>query len=273
MSLTEAIPAPEADNEARTGSAEAFYSLPIATIRQETDAAISIEFAVPPQLRSTFAFKAGQHITLRAHVNGEELRRNYSACVAPHEGALRVAIKRVEGGRFSNWANDTLTKGDVVDVMPPQGRFTWSFNGAEAHRYLGIAGGSGITPVLSLAKTTLMAEPHSHFTLLYGNRHSGAIMFLDELADLKNRFMDRLSVYHFLEDEADEEAPLFNGRLDKDKLGSLIGGLIQPAQCDAVFICGPGPMMDAAEAVLVEAGLAKDRILIERFTAGRASAA
>jgi len=246
-----------------------FHALTIADVRRETDDAVSLSFDLPDALRERFAFRAGQHVTLRAEIDGEELRRNYSVCVSPHDGELRVAIKRIEGGRFSCWANANLLAGHAIELMPPHGSFTWSFDAAAARAYLGIAGGSGITPVLSLLKTALVEEPRSRFTLLYGNRHTGAIMFLEELAALKNRFMDRLVVHHFLEDEFDEEAPLFNGRLDKAKLGEVLSALVDPADLDAAFICGPGPMMDAAEAALAGVGMPADRILIERFTVDR----
>ena len=218
-----------------------FHALTIADVRRETDDAVSLSFDLPETLRERFAFRAGQHVTLRADIDGEELRRNYSVCVSPHDGELRVAIKRIEGGRFSCWANANLLAGHAIELMPPHGSFTWAFDEAAARAYLGIAGGSGITPVLSLLKTALVEEPRSRFTLLYGNRHTGAIMFLEELAALKNRFMGRLAVHHFLEDEFDEEAPLFNGRLDTAKLGEVLGTLVDPADLDAAFICGPGP--------------------------------
>lgn len=252
---------------------EHFHPLTIAEVRRETDDAVSLRFALPDALRDRFAFRAGQHVTLRAELDGEELRRNYSVCVSPHEGELRIAIKQIAGGRFSSWANRNLAAGHVIELMPPHGSFTWSFDPSAARAYLGIAGGSGITPVLSLLKTALIEEPNSRFTLLYGNRHSASIMFLEELAELKNRFMDRLAVYHFLEDEFDEEAPLFNGRLDRDKLAEVLGRLADPAELDAAFICGPGPMMDAAEAALIEAGMPADRVLIERFTVDRPTGA
>jgi ring-1,2-phenylacetyl-CoA epoxidase subunit PaaE len=252
---------------------ETFHALTILDARRETEDALSLRFAVPPDLGDAFRFRAGQHVTLRATVDGEELRRNYSLCVSPHDGELRVAIKRIAGGRFSSWANERLTAGVAIDLMPPHGSFTWPFEAAACRSYLGIAGGSGITPVLSLLKTALVEEPESRFTLLYGNRQSGGIMFLEELAALKNRFMDRLAVYHFLEDELDAEAPLFNGRLDRERLGELFGTLVDPKAVDAAFICGPAPMMDAAEAALGAAGVAREAILLERFTADRPSGA
>jgi len=249
----------------------AFHSLKIADVRREIDDAISIGFEIPEALRDAFHFTAGQHLTLRADIAGEDVRRNYSLCVAPHEQEVRVAIKRIAGGAFSTWANRELVPGAMLDVMPPHGSFTWAFDPARAATYVGFAGGSGITPILSLLKTTLESEPLSNFTLLYGNRFSGSIMFLEELAALKNRFMDRLQIYHFLEDE-EEDVDLFNGRLDSAKVADVLQLLIDPTTVDAAFICGPGPMMDAAEAALVAAGVPTSKILIERFTVGAMSA-
>jgi len=251
----------------------AFHSLKIADVRREIDDAVSLRFELPEGLREAFRFAPGQHLTLRTHLDGEEIRRNYSLCVAPHEDELRVAIKQINGGLFSTWANQTLAAGDTLDVMAPHGSFTWTFDPARSATYVGFAGGSGITPVLSLLKTSLVAEPHSSFTLLYGNRASGSIMFLEELAALKNRFMDRLQIYHFLEDEGEDEFDLFNGRLDSAKIKQVLSSLVDPETIDAAFICGPGPMMEAVEQGLIEAGVPTERILVERFTVGALSAA
>lgn len=249
-----------------------FHSLEITEVRREIADAVSLRFAVPPELADAFRFTPGQHLTLRAELGGEDVRRNYSICAAPHEGELRVAIKQVAGGVFSSWANSALAAGQRLDVMPPHGSFTWSFDPARAATYAGFAGGSGITPVLSLLKTALGEEPRSRFVLLYGNRASNSIMFLEEIAALKNRFLDRLEVYHFLEDEEDDIS-LFNGRLDSAKISEVLGTLVDPASIDAAFICGPGPMMDAVEAGLTGAGVPAGRILIERFTVGQMSEA
>ena len=252
---------------------ETFHSLMIDDIHRETNDAVSLRFFVPKGLEHAFRFRAGQHVTLRAVVEGEELRRNYSLCVSPHDGELRVAVKRIADGRFSTWANNRLTAGQMIDVLPPHGSFTWPFEEGRRGAYLGIAGGSGITPILALIKTALIEEADSHFTLLYGNRLSAGIMFLEELAALKNRYMDRLAVHHFLQDEEDVEAPLFNGQLDREKLTILFGALVDPTRIDAAFICGPAPMMDAAETTLGEAGVMPKAIMLERFTAGRPTAA
>jgi len=245
-----------------------FHSLTVAEVVDETSEARSIRFAIPPELAETFLFRPGQHLTLRAEIGGEELRRNYSLCVAPQDGQVMVTVKRIAGGAFSNWANDNLKPGDRIDVMPPHGSFTWDFVAGAANQYVGFAGGSGITPVMSLLKTALLAEPHSRFTLFYGNRDSSSIIFLEALAQLKNRFMDRLQVHHFLAEEA-EEFELFNGMLDRQKCDEILETLVDPAETAAFFICGPGPMMDAAEAALLGRGVDKGRIHLERFTADR----
>ncbi len=244
-----------------------FHALKVAEVRREIDDAVSLRLEVPPALRDAFQFTAGQHVTLRVDIDGEDVRRNYSLCAAPHEDELRVAIKRVGGGAFSSWANQAVRAGDLLDVMPPHGSFTCAFQPDRAASYVGFAAGSGITPILSLLKSALAIEPKSYFTLLYGNRESNSIMFLEELAGLKNRFMGRLQIYHFLSAEA-EEVELFNGRLDGDKIADLMDGLITPAAVDTAFICGPGPMMDAVEAGLLEAGVPRGRILAERFKVG-----
>jgi ring-1,2-phenylacetyl-CoA epoxidase subunit PaaE len=253
-------------------SAAAFYPLRIAEVRRETTDSVSLRFDVPEHLERLFGFEAGQHLTLRVELDGEDVRRNYSVCVAPEEGELRVAIKQIAGGVFSNWANAQLKTGDLIEVMRPHGSFTWRFDPAAARTYAGFAGGSGITPILSLLKTALRREPRSRFTLFYGNRSTPTIMFLEELAALKNRYLDRLEVYHFLEDEA-EEIELFNGRLDQAKCEELLSTLVDPKQADVFFICGPGPMMDAIEQALLARGVPHDKIRIERFTTGPPSAA
>jgi ring-1,2-phenylacetyl-CoA epoxidase subunit PaaE len=223
---------------------------------------------VPAELQETFRFRPGQHVTLNAEIGGEEVRRNYSLCVAPREGQLKVTVKRIAGGRFSNWANDTLAPGDRLDVLPPHGSFTRDFRTDAANHYVGFAGGSGITPVMSLLKTAMLEEPRSRFTLFYGNRDSSSVIFLEELAQLKNRYMGRLEIHHFLAEEM-EDIELFNGMLDRAKCGEILTCLIEPAEVADFFICGPGPMMDAAEAALCDSSIPRERIHIERFTADR----
>jgi ring-1,2-phenylacetyl-CoA epoxidase subunit PaaE len=249
-----------------------FHTLRIADVIPETSDAKSIRFQLPVELREAFSFKPGQHLTLKADIEGEDIRRTYSLCVAPQDGELKVTVKRIAGGVFSNWANNNLKPGDHIEVMPPHGSFTWEFRADSSNHYVAFAGGSGITPVISLLKTALATEPKSRFTLFYGNRDSSSVIFLEELSGLKNRFMNRLQVHHFLAEEA-EDIELFNGMLDRTKCDLILQTLVDPAEVAAFFICGPGPMMDAAEEALQAAGVPHDRILIERFTAGRPSAA
>jgi ring-1,2-phenylacetyl-CoA epoxidase subunit PaaE len=248
-----------------------FHALQISEVRRETPDAVSIRFRIPDSLKETFAFRAGQHLTLRARMNGEDIRRNYSVCAAPYEKEIRIAVKQMPGGRFSTWANENLKSGMEVDVLPPLGRFVLPEPRVHAPCYVALAGGSGITPVLSILKTVLNDAPDSRFTLLYGNRDTQSIMFLEELAGLKNRYIDRLEIYHFLEFEA-EEIELFNGRLDREKCDEVFSTLVDVAHADAFFICGPGPMMDSAEESLKARGVDAGKIFIERFTTGLISA-
>ncbi|HKY80665.1 MAG TPA: 2Fe-2S iron-sulfur cluster-binding protein [Sphingobium sp.] len=243
----------------------AFHPLKILDVAHETDESIALTLAPQADVADQFGFKPGQHLIFRADINGEDVRRNYSLCVAPDEGALKVAIKKIHGGLFSNWAADSLVKGGTIEAMTPRGHFTWDFNPEARRHYLAFAAGSGITPILSLIKTGLAAEPGSRFTLLYGNRSSSSIMFLEELSDLKDRYLGRLQIFHFLTAEFGD-VDLFNGRLDAERIGEMLSSLIDPKSVDATFICGPGPMMDAAEKAMLEAGLPKEQVLVERFT-------
>jgi ring-1,2-phenylacetyl-CoA epoxidase subunit PaaE len=239
-----------------------FHKLKIVEVRRETPDAVSIRFDMPREGRGPFLHAAGQHLTLRADIAGADVRRTYSLCSAPDEDDYRIAVKQTPGGVFSNWANTELRAGQEIEVLPPMGRFVLPETGT---RFVGIAGGSGITPVLSVLKDVLRRRAESRFTLIYGNRNTPSIMFLEELAALKNRYMDRLEVYHLLEDEA-EEIELFNGRMDRAKCDEIFSHLVLPEDVDAFFVCGPGPMMDTVEASLKEKGVAPSRILIERFT-------
>lgn len=253
--------------------AEHFHALEVAEVVPETDEAVSIRFRVPPELAEAFRFKAGQHLTLMAAIGDEEVRRNYSLCTAPADNDLMVTVKRIAGGLFSNWVADELKPGQRIAVMPPHGSFTTAFAPDRTNHYVAFAGGSGITPILSLIKTALAVEPNSRFTLFYGNRDSSSVIFLEALAALKDRYLGRFELYHFLADE-EQDVELFNGMLDQATCGEAIDALVgDPVGVADWFICGPGPMMDAAEAALLERGVEKARIHIERFTAGRPSAA
>lgn len=247
-----------------------FYPLTIAELRRETADAVSLLFDVPEALAEKFAFEAGQHLTLRANIDGQDVRRTYSLCTIPSEKSWRVAIKAVPGGLFSGWANTRLEAGQSIEVLPPMGRFT-APKDARAPCYVAIAGGSGITPVLSILKSVLEVDAKAHVILLYGNRDARSIMFLEELTGLKNRYIDRFELYHVLEDEI-EEIDLFNGRLDRAKCEAFLSGLIDPVDVDGFFVCGPGPMMDAVEDALKAKGVPSERIRIERFTTAPPSA-
>ncbi len=249
-----------------------FHKLRVAEVKRETPDAVSVRLELPEQLRETFTFRAGQHLTFRREFGGEEVRRNYSVCVSPSEGVLKIGVKKIAGGVFSGGVNDELKAGDELEVMAPHGSFCWAFDEAARRDYVAFAGGSGITPILSLIKTALAMEPRARFTLFYGNRTSPGVMFLEEIAGLKDRYLDRFSVFHFLEEE-EEEIELFNGRLDRAKAEEILSTLVNPKNVDAFFICGPGPMMDAIEEALAAKGVDKPRILIERFTTGPLSAA
>jgi ring-1,2-phenylacetyl-CoA epoxidase subunit PaaE len=249
-----------------------FHKLRVAEVKRETPDAVSVRFELPDDLRETFKFKAGQHLTFRREIGGEEVRRNYSVCVSPSEGVLKIGVKKITGGVFSGWVNDELKAGEEIEVMAPHGSFCWNFDADTRQEFVAFAGGSGITPILSLIKTALATAPNARFTLLYGNRNSIGVMFLEEIAALKDKYLDRFSVYHFLEEE-EEEIDLFNGRLDRAKAEEIFSGLVRPDNVDAFFICGPGPMMDAVEEALLAKGVDKPRILIERFTTGPLSAA
>ena len=246
-----------------------FHTLKVAEIVPETAEANSIRFEIPPELRDQFAFKAGQHLTLRATIGGEEVRRNYSLCTAPADSDWMVTVKRIGGGLFSNWVGDQLKSGDTIEVMVPHGSFTTDFDASKRRHLVGIAGGSGITPVMSLVKTLLREERNSRFTLLYGNRDSSSVIFLEALAGLKDKHLGRLEIYHFL-DQEEQDIELFNGMLNRERLEEAIAGLVPDSQeVDGWFICGPGPMMDAAEGALLDRNIAKERIHVERFTADR----
>jgi ring-1,2-phenylacetyl-CoA epoxidase subunit PaaE len=243
-----------------------FHALKIAELRRETHDAVSIRFDVPPPLADAFAFKAGQYLTLRAQIGDADVRRNYSICSSPDEGAPWIAVKALPGGVFSNHANEVLRAGDVLEVMPAAGRFTAEFGAGRQFLYALFAAGSGITPMMSIVKTILRREPESRIKLFYGNRRSGGILFLEELAGLKNRYMERLEIYHFLSMEQDD-VEIFNGRLDAGKCREILQRLVAPGEIDQAFVCGPEGMMLAVEAALLDAGVAPEKILLERFLA------
>lgn len=243
-----------------------FHPLTVQSVRKETADCVSIEFAIPESLQETFRFKQGQNIAIRTTINGQEVRRNYSICTAPQDHQLRVAVKKIDGGIFSTYANEQLKKGEVLDVFPPTGKFYTELHPSQQKNYLALAAGSGITPVLSLIKATLATEPSSYFTLVYGNRTRHSILFFEELESLKNQYMQRFNLVHVLSREKTDSLLNF-GRIDNEKLTEL-SKLISFASMDEVFICGPREMIETARAELQSRGVDKKKIHLELFHAG-----
>jgi len=241
-----------------------FHPLRVRSVEPDTNEAVVVCFDVPEELRGTFGFSQGQYLTLRTQIDGKDLRRSYSICAGVDDGELRVGVRRVQGGTFSNWINASLKPGDTIHVMAPQGRFFVPLDPSSRRRYVGIAGGSGITPILSIMKTVLAREPHSQFTLIYGNRQLRSTMFKEEIDDLKNRYLSRLALHHVFSDEL-ADAPLNQGVLNRDKIGEFLRRLVQPSSIDHAFICGPFMMNDEAQAALLAVGVPEERIHIERF--------
>jgi ring-1,2-phenylacetyl-CoA epoxidase subunit PaaE len=241
-----------------------FHPLRVRRIEPDTAEAVIVTFEVPPDLRDVFGFTQGQYLTLRRDVDGQDLRRSYSICAGVDDGELRVGVRKVNGGVFSNWINEHLQHGDTIHVMAPQGRFFVPIDIAARRQYLGIAGGSGITPILSIMKTVLGREPHARFTLIYGNRALKSTMFKEEIEDLKNKYLSRLVLHHVFSDEH-TDAPLNHGVMNRDKIGEFLHTLVPAQRIDHAFVCGPYQMNDEAEAALLAAGVNEERIHIERF--------
>ena len=239
-----------------------FHPLKIKSIKKETAECVSVSFDVPSELSGSFLFKEGQNITIKAMVDGNELRRSYSLCTAPHEKEIKVAIKSVDGGAFSSFAQN-LKKGDVLEVMPPVGKFNAKL-AEQKGNYLAIAAGSGITPVISIIKHSLQTQPESNFTLIYGNKSRGSIIFFEELEALKNKFMQRFNFINVLSRER-TDATINYGRINQDKLNEL-KQLIDFKSFDSVYICGPEEMIFASSAFLENIGLDKNKIHFELFT-------
>ena len=267
-----------------------FHPLKVRAIEPDTAEAVIVSFEVPDDLRQTFGFTQGQYLTLRKIIDGQDLRRSYSICAGVDDGELRVGVRKVKGGVFSNWINTHLQPGDSVSVMAPQGRFFVPLDPTARRHHLGIAGGSGITPILSIMKTVLAREPLSEFTLIYGNRSLQSTMFKEEIEDLKNRYMQRLVLHHVFSDEPSDhdnphgashlppegeasglgaarrlDAPLNMGVMNRDKLGDFLRSVVPAAGIAHAYVCGPFQMNDEAEAALLAAGVPEDRVHIERF--------
>jgi ring-1,2-phenylacetyl-CoA epoxidase subunit PaaE len=242
-----------------------FHSLTIADIRKETPECISVVFEIPESLTEAYRFRHGQNITLKTVVDGEELRRSYSICSSPGDKELRIAIKKMQDGRFSTWANTTLKKGDVLEVLPPTGKFYTELDPAHKKHYLAFAAGSGITPILSIIKTTLAIEPNSHFTLVYGNRNRASIIFKEQLEALKNVFMSRFVVHHILSREK-TDAAINYGRINAAKGKQLTEKLIDIRAIDDFFLCGPEEMIFEMKDWLEQEGIDKKKVHFELFT-------
>jgi ring-1,2-phenylacetyl-CoA epoxidase subunit PaaE len=241
-----------------------FHPLTVRSIQPDTQEAVVVTFDVPQDLRPVFGFTQGQYLTLRKQIDGQDLRRSYSICAGVDDGELRVGVRKVRGGVFSNWINEHLKPGDTINVMAPQGRFFVPIEAQAKRHHLGIAGGSGITPILSIMKTVLAREPQSRFTLVYGNRSLKSTMFKEEIEDLKDRYMTRFVLHHVFSDEH-TDAPLNMGLMNRDKLGEILRTVVPAGSIDHAYICGPFQMNDEAEAALLAAGVPEDRIHIERF--------
>jgi ring-1,2-phenylacetyl-CoA epoxidase subunit PaaE len=241
-----------------------FHKLTIEDIRRETADCVSIAFTVPSDLKETFEYRQGQNITVRTQIGGQEVRRSYSICSSPQENELRIAVKRVPGGLFSTFANEQLQAGQQLDVLPPSGKFYTELKTTNRKHYLAFAAGSGITPVISLIKTTLALEPESHFTLVYGNRHRPSIIFREQLEALKNRYVHRLAVHHVLSREQ-MDVPLNQGRLDVGKCAEFCPGLIDLSAVDEVFLCGPQEMIFTVSEWLQQQDVPKKNIHFELF--------
>ena len=242
-----------------------FYPLTIKDVRRETAECVSISFNVPDNLKEEFLYQAGQNITLKLNIGGEEVRRSYSICSSPHENELRIAVKEVDGGRFSAHANKLLKPGDVVEVLPPTGKFSAKVKSTDARNYLAFAAGSGITPVISIIKSVLTNDPQSSFTLVYGNRSRSSIIFKEDIEAVKNKFMDRFAVHHILSREQ-TDAELNHGRIDREKCELLSRYLIDITTMDHIFLCGPEQMIFETRDWLLEKGVPKEKVHFELFT-------
>jgi ring-1,2-phenylacetyl-CoA epoxidase subunit PaaE len=254
-------------------SSPSFHELSIKKVSPEAAGSVAITFDIPSESLEKFHFEPGQFLTLRADVNGQDVRRNYSISSPRSQflkhGELEIGIRPVEGGVFSNWAATQLKTGDTVKVMPPEGRFT--IKKPRAIHRVGFAAGSGITPILSIAATTLEEQTESKFTLIYGNRRMSSVMFNEALQDLKDRFPGRFTMIHILSQQA-QEVDLLQGRIDADKIKSIIHALLPAKSMDEVFICGPEAMIEVTEKALIDSGVPANRVHSERFTTSASQA-
>lgn len=241
-----------------------FHTLKIAEIRRETEDTVSVAFEIPAELNESYVYKPGQYLTLRTTIDGEDLRRSYSLCSAPHENEWRVAIKKVDDGKFSSFANTVLKVGDELQVMTPMGNFTAELNASNAKNYVLFAAGSGVTPVFSLAKSILKEEPNSDVTLFYGNKGFASIIFREEIEALKNEHLDRFRVVHILSRESLGNQ-IQKGRIDAEKCEKLNKAFLSGLPVDAVYVCGPEEMIHAVKDTFAAAGLPSSAIHFELF--------
>jgi len=240
-----------------------FHTLSIESIIPDTQDAVVVRFHIPSNLVDAFTFTPGQYLTLRAQVNGEDIRRSYSICSSVNESSLAVGVKRLSDGQFSTHVHG-LQSGDTLDVMPPQGRFTTPLGGS--HHYLLLAAGSGVTPIYSIARSVLENEPDSVISLCYVNKTIDSVMFKTELDELKDRFMTRFLLTHLMTAEA-QDVTLFNGRLDREKLDTMVTrGLIAPTSYDAIYVCGPEAMIKSTQQAMLDFGVEESCIRFELFT-------
>lgn len=242
-----------------------FHPLTVSDIKQETDKCVSVAFDIPADLHETYTFVPGQYVTFRRFFNGEDVRRSYSICSSPLSGELRVAIKKMENGLFSTWANDELKVGDTLDVMSPMGHFVLEPKETNANTYVAFAAGSGITPIMSIMKSVVELEPNSQFILIYGNRTSNSIIFKEEIEDLKNANINRLEVHHILSRE-DLGSDLLHGRINAEKVAQCGKQFFAPINVADYFLCGPVEMINAARETLEGVGVDKSKIHFELFT-------
>ncbi len=244
-----------------------FHTLTVREIRREAPGCVSVAFNIPAEVREEYFFRAGQYLTLRTNLDGEDIRRSYSICSSPEEGELRVAIKQMPGGKFSTFANEQLREGAALEVMTPMGNFHTPIDPGCRKSYVAFAVGSGITPVISLLKALLAGEPQSAFTLFYGNRTTETIIFREALEGLKNQYLDRMGLFHILSRE-DQGSDLLTGRIDEAKCAAIFSRLIDPAEVDEFFLCGPETMIHTIREHLESLGVERKRIHFELFTTG-----
>lgn len=242
-----------------------FHTLKVTEVKEETADCKSLVFEVPAELQADYKFIQGQYLTLKTDINGEEVRRSYSLCSSPLEKEWRVAVKKVEGGKFSTYANEVLKKGDLIDVMTPMGNFYTELRVDQKKHYVAFAAGSGITPILSIIKTVLKTEKDSQFSLVYGNKNTASIIFHEEIEGLKNKYMERFNLHYVLSREKLEE-PIANGRIDANKCQALFQDAIDLDKADEFFICGPESMIFAVKDELEAVGVDEKQIHFELFT-------